>query len=122
MANDNEILMGGREITITKAADNSTSTVKIKKVSHLRGAKLVEAYGDDAALASLVSGLSEEELSDLTEDSFYDIVDTGHEINDKTLTRALESQSKKLQNPAFQKMFQQASTLTSFSPGSTEKS
>jgi len=116
--NPNETLLGGRDIEVTDKKGNALEPIKVKKVSHLKGSKLVEAYGDDAKMVMLTTGKKESELEDLSEDSFYDLLDTSHELNKTSIDRALGSQVKKLENPNFKKMFQQASSLTSSTGGS----
>lgn len=112
MQDVNQILLGGQEIEVTDL-EGKKRTIKVKKVSHLKGANLIAAYENDEALAKLVTDLTVEELENLTEDSFYDVVDTGLALNEKTMNRAMGSRAKKLQNQAYQEFLRQASTFTS---------
>ena len=113
MDNTNEVLLGGRMINATDL-NGKSSEIKVKKVSHLKGSNLIASYEDDLQFAMMVTGFSESELEKFSEESFYNIVDTGHEINEKTISRALDSRAKKLSNPKYQSYLKEASSLTSF--------
>lgn len=112
MDNVNDILSSGREVEV-QDKNGKLLVVKVNKVSHLKGATLVSAYENDLRFVMLVTGKTEKELEEISEDGFYDLLEVGHELNSKTLTRALESRAKKLGNPIYQKFLKEASSLTS---------
>lgn len=108
-----EVIAGGRDVSITDA-EGKSSTIKVKKISHLKGSSIVSAYESDLSFAMLVTGKTEAELEkEVSEDSFYHIVDVGRVINQSTIKRALDSRAKKLQNPEYQAFLKAASSLTS---------
>ena len=77
---------------------------------------------NDLALAIHHTGLSEEKLFKFTEESFYAILETGDELNEDTLNRAIQRVEKKLERPSFQKLTGLGTSSNSSAPDTPEPS
>jgi hypothetical protein len=113
MANKtNETLLGGREIDVEKS-DGTKAKVKVKKVSHLKSGLLIEADNDHLKRVMLYTGFTEDELAGFTEESFFDLLEAGDEINDEMIIRLAGIQmvrtQKKMRDPHYRKLLEQAS-------------